>query len=170
MQRLAILTLLGILLYFSNVSAVFAEYEERTAGRSSLGWDIDEGGINKSLKHYEFLGMRSNWRVQVDQPAALQGQAWDTAQWNSKWIPHGVIAELFNKGVFYIFYIKAEQVPILELGPVFYTLSDLDRRRTLKLFIDQSDILQKGNKILTLIDWKTKKIVGSYTAEGMFLN
>ena len=61
-------------------------------------------------------------------------------------------------------------IPVVELGPTFYKISDLDQRRALKLLTDQANIFDKGYKVVDLVDWNTKDVIGIYTAKGMYLN
>ncbi|MCC7037473.1 MAG: hypothetical protein IT560_09235, partial [Alphaproteobacteria bacterium] len=61
-------------------------------------------------------------------------------------------------------------VPVLELGPTFYKISDLDQRRALKLLADFTGVFNEGFPVVELRDWHTAEIVGTYTPKGMFMN
>lgn len=121
-------------------------------------------------EHDEFRSERhSNTDSQHDHPQQWEGQDWDPAAWGASWTPDEVINRFFNAGIFKRVHMK-NSAPTVELGPTFYKLSDLDRRRTLKLLTDQARIFETGYAAVLLTDWWTHDVVGSYTAKGLFLN
>jgi hypothetical protein len=61
------------------------------------------------------------------------------------------------------------QIPVLEVGPTFYKLSDLDQRRALKLLAQYTEVFERGYTQIDLRDWKTRSSVGHFTPKGMFL-
>lgn len=63
-------------------------------------------------------------------------------------------------------------MPVLELGPTFYKISDLDQRRALKLLADFpfTGVFNEGFLVVEPRDWHTAEIVGTYTPKGMFMN
>jgi hypothetical protein len=119
--------------------------------------------------HYEFSPLVSNADPQNDHPAEWDGQDWDPTQWNKNWTPQVAIHKFYQANIFKRQYMDGA-VPTLELGPTFFKLSDLDRRRTLKLLMDTSAVFKKGAKAVKLTDWYSHDVVGFYTPKGMFLN
>lgn len=153
---------------FFMPTAGFAEEEYfRTSNRNIFGRIFYPERFYARPDHYEFLPQNSN---RDPHPAAGAGQEWDPRQWNPKWTPDVVIRKLFKARVFERQYMRNGQIPVVELGPVFYELSDLDRRRTLKLVVDHGAIFKRGYGAVELVDWSTRHVVGSYTPKGMFLN
>lgn len=140
---------------------------DRTANRS-LGRIFYPQWILNVPEHYEFSPLVSNNDPHHQHPAQWAGQDWDTAKWSKDWTPEVAVKNFFAAHIFSAQYIK-DQVPVLEMGPRFYELSDLDRRRTLKLVSDYTQIFGKGHKFIQLRDWYTKDIVGTYTPGGMYL-
>lgn len=119
--------------------------------------------------HYEFSPAVSNWDPQHQHPRAWDGQDWSPSMWNAAWTPEKTITHFFQLRVFEKQYID-ESIPVLEVGPMFYQLSDLDQRRSLKLLTDTTGIFTKGYSMVMLRDWKTGRIVGNQTPKGMHLN
>lgn len=117
----------------------------------------------------------SNWDQQRQHPAAWDGQDWDPAQWGSDQraidaATDAAIEKLFKSRIFERQYMHHGTIPTLQVGPAFYKLSDLDRRRTLKLLTDRSGVFDQGYAIVKLVDWTTLDIIGVYTPKGMYLN
>lgn len=112
----------------------------------------------------------SNWEQQRQHPAAWDGQDWDSSKWPPDMTADSVIRKLFKNRIFERQYMQRGRVPVVELGPVFYKLSDLDRRRTLKLLTDQGGIFGRGYDVVELVDWLTRDIIGVYTPNGMYLH
>jgi hypothetical protein len=144
--------------------------ENRTTGRTTHGKLDRPEHVMRRPEHYEFLPYVSNWDAQHKHPQQWQGQDWDTSMWNKHWTPDSAVKKLFEGRVFKRQYMRSSTVPVLELGPIFYQLSDLDQRRTLKLLADTTGIFGKGFGMVELRDWNTRDVVGSYTPQGMYLN
>lgn len=142
---------------------------DRTVHRNIFGMPVYPDWLFNKPDHYEFLPLTSNSDPKTQHPAAWDGQDWDTAAWNKNWTPEVAIQKFFQARIFEKEYIKGN-MPVLELGPTFYKISDLDRRRTLKLMTDSTGIFQQGYGLVTLVDWSTHDVVGTYTPKGMFLN
>ena len=69
---------------------------------------------------------------------------WDSDKWPKTWKSNATVLRLFEGDIFKRHYMKGGQVPVLEVGPVFYRLSSLDKERTIRLFAQQSDILRNN--------------------------
>lgn len=143
--------------------------DQRTSRRSVAGNVIYPQWIFSKPDHYEFLPLVSNQDPQRQHPAAVAGQEWDSAKWDSAWTPEIAIRKFFEARIFERNYLRRGGIPVVELGPVFYKLSDLDQRRTLKLLIDHAGIFEQGYDVVELQDWATRDRIGSYTPKGMFL-
>jgi hypothetical protein len=141
--------------------------EDRTVSRTVFGRIIYPERFFAKPDHYEFLSMNSN---RDPHPHAGDGQAWDTRQWNSWWTPEAAVKKLFKARIFERQYMRNGQIPVVELGPAFYQLSDIDKRRTLKLLTDYDAIFKQGYGMVELVDWLTSGFIGAYTPRGMFLN
>lgn len=154
--------------------------EQRTAGRSPDGLSIYPQWIFQRPEHYEFLPMTSNHDPHHQHPQQWDGQDWDPAAWNEKWTPEVTLQNFYKNRVFHRQYMSGAtrlnnpkvqaQVPVLEVGPNFYKLSDLDQRRALKLLADYTGVFEKGYKIIDLHDWRMRESIGQYTPRGMYLN
>ena len=155
---------------FSPTQGFAFEEEIRTVKRTVSGIIHYPNWIYTKPNHYKFLPLVSNNDQEHKHPGAWEGQDWDVSRWNSKWTPEIAIQRFFHARIFENQYLRNGNVPVLELGPTFYKLSDLDQRRTLKLLMEQAEIFKHGYNIVELVDWSTLDIVGSYTPKGMFLN
>lgn len=146
-------------------------YDEpnRTQHRTILGYPTYPDWIFNKPEHYEFSPLVSNSDPLTQHPAAWSGQDWDPAAWNKKWTPAVAIRKFFQARIFEKQYMKGDE-PVLVLGPTFYKISDLDRRRTLKLLTDDAGLFKQGYNHIALVDWSTHDVVGTYTPKGMFLN
>jgi hypothetical protein len=90
--------------------------------------------------------------------------------WNPEWTPAIAVKKFFEARIFSRQYMRHGNTPVLEVGPTFFKLSDLDRRRTLKLLSSYTAIFNQGYDAVQLVDGSTKDIIGVYTPKGMFLN
>lgn len=154
--------------------------EQRTAGRSPDGLTIWPTWVFQRPEHYEFLPMVSNRDPHHQHPQQWEGQDWEPTAWNEQWTPEIALKNFYKNRTFHRQYMSGAtrlnnpkvqaQVPVLELGPTFYKLSDLDQRRALKLLADYTGVFEKGYQIIDLHDWRTRESVGQYTAKGMYLN
>lgn len=159
----------AVVLLFSLLAPVMAQAgdDTRTANRSIFGRTTYPGWIYAQPEHSEFLIQNSN---RVPHPDEWQGQDWDPRQWHARWTPEAAVRKFFEARIFERQYMRNGQIPAVELGPTFYRLSDLDKRRTLKLLTDYNATFKRGYGAVALVDWSTRHIVGSYTPKGMFLN
>jgi hypothetical protein len=175
-------------LVFTVLSGVLAAatpgfaYDEpsRTAHRSVLGYPVYPDWIFSKPEHYEFSPLVSNSDPLTQHPNQWDGQDWDPKKWNKNWTPEIAIQKFYNARIFTNQYMSDEHhlfsnsdaapVPVVELGPTFYKLSDLDQRRTLKLLADYFGLIGKSSGVVELVDWSTHDVVGVYTPKGMFLN
>lgn len=156
-------------LYNPSPGAAFGD-EDRTVNRSIFGWIKPPCWIYARPEHYEFTPLVSNRDPQNEHPAAFNGQDWDPAAWGSAWTPDKAVEKFFESRIFERRYVTKGGVPVVELGPTFYSLSGQDQSRTLKLMTDRAGIFRKGVSAVELTDWSTHDIVGVYTPQGLFLN
>lgn len=154
--------------------------EQRTAGRTPDGLSIFPKWVFQRPEHYDFLPMTSNHDPHHQHPQQWDGQDWDPAAWDGeKWTAEKTLKRFYHNHTFHKQYLGGAkrlnnpkvqaQIPVLEVGPTFYKLSDLDQRRALKLLADYTDVFEKGYTLIDLRDWKSGKSVGHYTPKGMFL-
>lgn len=178
MKKAALLTISLSALAFAALSAPALAWEEenRTVNRTPSGTVLYPAWLVDRPEHFEFLPDTSNVDPQNDHPAQWQGQDWDTTKWNSaQWTPETAVEKFFRGGIFARQYLRETRargnwVPVLELGPNFYKLSDLDQRRSLKLLADTTEIFGQGYGFVELRDWHTRKEVGRYLPQGLYLN
>jgi hypothetical protein len=163
------------------MAAPAAQAEEtRTTGRTVSGLTIYPKHFFATPEHYEFLPLTSNHDPHHQHPQQWDGQEWDPAGWNADWTPEKTLNRLFENRTFAKQYMGGSKhvhnkkfqahIPVLEVGPTFYKLSDLDRRRSLKLLADYTDVFGKGYEMIELRDWRSHETIGSYTPKGMFLH
>lgn len=156
--------------FLAALPAVCAAEEMRTANRAPEGTIFYPHWLFDRPEHYEFLSTGSNHDTLHQHPAQWEGQDWDPSAWNdSQWTPEAAVTRLFEGGVFRRQYMR-RSIPVLELGPRFYQLSDLDRRRSLKLLADYTGVFEKGAGMIELRDWYRQDVIGNYTPQGMHLN
>lgn len=143
------------------------------AAKSSASYDthttLKPAWTFEKPEHYEFLSYESLHHPQEQHPAQWKGQDWEPSRWNSRWTPSIVLKKFFDNGVFETQHVGADKVFIVEIGSTFYKLSDLDRRRALKLLADETGVLNQGFDVIELHDEEKYKPIGIYTAKGMFL-
>lgn len=154
--------------------------EERTANRTADANVIYPRWLFNTPEHNDFLPRMSNHDPQNQHPQQWDGQEWDPAGWNADWTPEKTLNRLFENRTFAKQYMGGSKhvhnkkfqahIPVLEVGPTFYKLSDLDRRRSLKLLADYTDVFGKGYEMIELRDWRSHETIGSYTPKGMFLH
>jgi hypothetical protein len=170
--RHLILTAAAVLLltgFGSPVEGSFWKNEDRTSNRTILGDIIYPQWVMETPEHYEFSPLKSNHDPQTDMPEQWAGQDWDTSKWDGKdQTPQLAIRRFYAVRIFTAQYAE-HRVPVLELGPRFWQLSDLDRRRAIKLVAEHTHVFEKGAKTIVLRDWKTKDNIGEYTPKGMYL-
>ncbi len=119
--------------------------------------------------NYQYSSHISNWGIQHEFPDAWNEQDWDYTKWNKNTHPDEVVLNFFKGEIFKKHYMK-NRVPILVVDKVFYKLSNQDRRRVVKFFVERSRVLEKGYGALQLVDWQSNEPIGSYTDKGLFLN
>ncbi|MBI1214511.1 MAG: hypothetical protein GC185_01670 [Alphaproteobacteria bacterium] len=145
----------------------------RTANRTPSGNIIYPQWLIVRPEHYGFLPMTSNWDAQNKHPQQWAGQDWDPAAWNAQqWTPEIALKKFYQNGILTSQYTRQGNppTPVLEVGPRFYKLSDLDQRRVLKLLSDYTGVFNSGCPAIELHDWYSHKTIGTYTPQGMFLN
>jgi len=117
------------------------EHEEaRTNGVLPNGMIFYPYHLTSRPEHYGFLPEVSNWDAQNKHPAQWHGQEWNPEMWDqNQWTPAIAIRKFFQARYFDKQYMRAGKppLPVLELGPRFYGMSDLDQRRMLKLRLGQ---------------------------------
>jgi len=142
----------------------------RTMNRTILGGLFHPKDLEVVPEHYEFLPQTSNWDVQAMHPAADIGKGWDQDLWSKRWTDDVVVRKLFQNRVFDNEFIQKGGMPVLVVGPQFYKLSDLDRRRSLDLVVRNANLFNRGYGYVRLMDWWSKEPIGGYTKQGMFLD
>ncbi len=104
---------------------------------------------------------------------------WDPKLWdNGNWQDGNNGAEIYTMHylqnfykarIFHKQYVDESGHLVLEVGPKFYKLADVDQRRTLKLLADGFKLSERGYNGYKIHDWHSKKSVGNYTSYGLQL-
>lgn len=148
--------------------------ESRTAGRAVNGTALYPTWLMARPEHYEFLPYTSNHEPHNQHSMQWKGQEWDTSAWNEKWTPESAIYKFYEAGIFKRQYRRKlnskAMMPVVDVGPTFFKLSELDQSRAVKLLADSEDIFAHGYDVIELRDAGTGTLIGSYTAKGMQLN
>lgn len=168
-KGLVIPVFFGLLISLLAVSPAYAGDDEDITTNVLPHFGYPHAMLNVP-EHYEFSARFSNSDPLTQHPHQWDGQDWDPKQWGPGWTPEIALKKFFKARIFTGRYMSRNNIPVVELGPTFYRLSDLDQRRTLKLLTDQANIFGQGYKAIHLVDWSTHDVVGIYTAKGMFLN
>lgn len=130
--------------------------------------------LRNTPEHYEFSPLVSNHDPQNSHPQQWEGQDWDTSMWNANWTPDVAIAKFYAAGIFEKQYRKRTHRPagdmlVVDVGPTFFKLSELDQNRTLKLLTDSERVFDSGYPVVEVRDGFTSKLVGTYTPRGLQL-
>lgn len=98
-------------------------------------------------------------------------QKWETADWSAQ-RPNGsadVIYGFYHAKILHKQYLD-DDMPVLEVGPGFYSLSGGDKRRVTKLIDEHYRITSDHlNAMYVIHDWRTHEPIGTYTAHGLSL-
>lgn len=151
--------------------------ETRTVNRDVVGDVFYPDFLTDKPEFYEFSPAVSNHDPQNQHPQQWAGQDWETSAWNKHWTPERAVKYFFANKVFHAqkdrsnFLLRNSDrgpISVLEVGPNFYKISDLDQRRSLKLYADYTEVFTRY-KMIELRDWKTGQAIGAYTQRGMQL-
>lgn len=132
----------------------------------------------------KFLGLfwwPSHWERTTYKPYLESAERPQNAQWDSKaWEPadwaaqrRGGSAQLiegfYKAGILSRQYVD-DDLPVLEVGQNFYSLSGNDKRKVIATVDDYYKITSgHENGMFTLTDWRTRRPIGIYTANGLQL-
>lgn len=116
----------------------------------------------------------SPWSYQEDprtsHPQQFRGEKWTPEQFSglNKSVM-GMIGTWFARDILRSQTSSTGGTPILVVGPNFYHLSDLDRRRVTDTFGQFYARAGGAGYGYMLRDWKTGEFIGSYTRQGLDL-
>ncbi|TNE29661.1 MAG: hypothetical protein EP349_06290 [Alphaproteobacteria bacterium] len=100
------------------------------------------------------------------------GLYWDTKRWPEDMSEEQVLKAFYGADIFrrqYMVDKKYKAKAVLVVGPTFYKLSDLDRRRSLQLVADHFNFFDSGLSGFDVTDWRTGYKIGEYNAKGFQL-
>lgn len=114
-----------------------------------------------------------HWQDQDFQPHYENGKHPHNTQWDDKaWLPQDwssqrqsstdLVKGFYRAGILSKQYMSGD-VPVLEVGPNFYHLSGLDKRRVVQTVDDVFGGTEKDPYMFYLKDWKTGEVLGLYT-------
>ncbi len=111
------------------------------------------------------------WDPKHEHPQMWKGMEWDTSKWTeARWQPQRTLQRFYDKRIFERQYVNGDGGLVIDVGPNFYKLSDLDRRRTLQLVAEYFKVFESGAAGFHLHDWYTHNHIGMFTAKGMQLD
>lgn len=148
--------------------------EVRTAGRivaldtSSFPPHLSMHKVKKHSWSYNPV-LDPRWH-KYRHPEQWKGLEWDTGKWPEGMTDEHVLNALYGADVFRRQYVTRKGKAVVEVGKKFYKLSDLDRRRSLKLLSDYFDFFSSGYPAFTVKDAKTRQKIGEYNSKGFQAN
>jgi len=137
----------------------------------------EERTVNRSVVVNPFAHTLTQYGTTI--PFHLKQKESHPAQWrNIKWNPEKweemggssdlALQNLFKSGVFKGTTVKAKR-PVLNVGAMFFELSNLDRKRALELMVQNSGIFDNGYGSFDIFSTKHGYVVGKYTKHGLIL-
>ena len=154
LKKLTILSVLAVVLCV-NTATAHAEPKPWIWSWWESHWNgLDFKPYTEDAKHTHL----SQWNKQPWQPSD-----WSAQRGNGV----NVIKGFYRSGVFRDQYIK-DDMPVLEIGSAFYSLSGQDRRRVTAMVDDVYQVTSsRVNGSYMIVDGRSKKPVGVYTRYGL---
>ncbi len=159
---------------FSNLA--YAIDESRTSGLSILGKKITIGKpkipvhlspkLRKSYPNWSFNPKTDPQFYKYRHSQQWRSLEWDTSKWPEYMTAASVLNTMYKSAIFSRQYISKEGRFILEVGPRFYKLSDLDKRRALKLLADYFNLSKRNIVAFEVRDWRNSVKIGEYNRYG----
>lgn len=172
---MCVLLAVGLYFTFSNTN-VYASSEVRTSGMTKKGDVISikervfpphlSPKAKKSYPNWEFNPKTDPQFYKYRHPQQWEGQEWDISKWPKDMTDKAILEGMYATNVFNRQYVDDKGNPVIEVGPSFYKLSDLDRRRSLKLLADYFEFFERGNIAFDVRDWSESVKIGEYTRYG----
>ncbi len=142
-------------------------------------WTLAPQEAHAKPKPWVFSWWLSHWDNLDFKPYPDNTRHTHDMQWNkSLWKPDHWIAQRGGDGTKLIqgFYkagiirdqYEDDDIPVLEVGPVFYELGGEDKRRVMAT-VDAVYGITSGaeNGMFTLTDWRSGQMIGAYTRYGL---
>ena len=132
----------------------------------------------------KFMGIwwwPSHWDNQDFNPHYDNGTEPQSSQWiGTKWTPADwikasggdgtrLVQNWINVGILAGSYKDSAGVPYLEIGPNFYHLSGLDKRKVTETLDAVYQVTAQRPEMFFIKDAATKKIIGTFTKQGLNL-
>ena len=171
----------AMLVSFAFASNTFAE-ESRTANRSLV---LDKNKTNPFHKEEWQKTLPKVWDPinkhpeQWKKSGSKKSHDWEPRLWNmdaNSTINSDEVADaqsmhylqnFYKNRIFHKQYVDENGLLILEVGPKYYKLADVDKRRTVKLLADGFKVFERGQVGFQLRDWHNHKLIGNYTSRGL---
>jgi hypothetical protein len=140
--------------------------------------------VSEAQASPKFMGIYwwpSHWDNQDFVPNYDNGTDPHNSQWSgTNWTPADwikasggdgtkLVQQWINNGIIVGSYKDRDDVPYLEIGPYFYHLSGLDKRKVTETLDAIYQITAHKPEMYFIKDAATKKIIGTYTKEGLNL-
>ncbi len=168
-------TAIAIILFTINISPVNAT-ENRTSARTVTGdiHELRQGSFpihlsprkKKSYNNWSFRPKTDPRFYKYRHQQQWSGMEWDPSLWTDDVTDESVLRSMYQSDIFRRQYVSKKDRPVVEVGPKFYKLSDLDRRRSLKLIADYFEFFENGFVAFEVRDWRKSKKIGEYTRYG----
>lgn len=163
-------TLAAAAVLFNCLTPAYA-IEERTARRAVTFKDSDMPPylmhMKKRKKHsWSYAPTLDPIWHKYRHPEQWKGLGWDTSAWPEGMTDEDVLNAMYGANIFRRQYVNRKNKAIVEVGSTFYKLSDLDKRRSLKLLADYFDFFGSGHAAFEVKDWKTRQRIGEYNKKG----
>jgi len=130
------------------------------------GWSM----FKKKNKHHEPYRpyLESTRELQIPQ---WEGKDWYVEDWTSQEGSINLIKGFYDADILRSQEIGVNKMPVLTVGPNFYRLSGLDKRRvtqTVDTIYGITSATEDGSFMLK--DWHTKHYIGAFDKNGLRLN
>ena len=164
------LTILALFLSLGIASSLPAYAENRTANRTAVG--AEKVDRQKVLNNRWASYKKALYNKKHRHPKQWDGQQWDTILWPENWTPETVLYNMYESNILSRQYMDKNR-PVVDVGPTFYKLSELDQQRCIKLLVDYFGVLEQGYLSVIVKDWRSrwfkKKTIGRYSKNGLTL-
>lgn len=99
-----------------------------------------------------------------------EDENWYVEDWTSKEPAMKIIKGFYNADILRAQTKGVNGMPVIVVGPNFYHLSGLDKRRVMTLIDSVYNITANGSGAFFLKDWNTEKYIGVYDENGLRLH
>lgn len=152
---------------FTALGFAFANNAVADEMRSAGSWNPFKK--NKTEYHEPFRPyLESTRELQIPQ---WEDENWYVEDWTSQEGGVNLIQGFYDADILRNQEVKNNKVPVITVGPNFYHLSGLDKRRVIQTVDTMYGFTtSKENGSFMLKDWDTKNFIGVFDKNGLRLN